>query len=411
MRAVGLITEYNPFHNGHLHHLRESLRVSGCEVAVAVMSGHFLQRGEPALVDKWVRAEMALRAGVDVVLELPFPFACNSAQHFALGAVRTLEALSGVTDLCFGSECGDLETLRCCADLLLEREDEIRERTSALLRTGVNYPAARAEVFAELTGEGADTLSTPNNILGIEYLKALRVAGSTIIPHAIPRIGAGYHQTEAVGTIASATGIRRMLAAGDEIEPFIPESVRPPLQGALESGRHLHPDALHRLLVARILRGHESLAGLYQVEPGIAARLYLSASESVSWDFLAERAKARHLTRTRVQRILCYILNESSAAEMDEFLAAGPLYLRLLAASERGRAFLAATRKKRTLPVLANMSRGGAALKKCYGGNPEALRIAERMLEADLQASRNYTVLMKAWEGNRNRDYFEEVRG
>ena len=145
MDAVGLITEYNPFHNGHLHHLRESRRESGAEVAVAVMSGHFLQRGEPALLDKWVRAEMALRAGVDVVVEIPFPFACNSAPHFARGAVQLLDAFGGaVTSLCFGSETGELGALQRCSDLLSRHETAIQPAPAPLPRQGPTFPAAPA---------------------------------------------------------------------------------------------------------------------------------------------------------------------------------------------------------------------------------------------------------------------------
>ncbi|NIQ97403.1 MAG: nucleotidyltransferase family protein, partial [Desulfuromonadales bacterium] len=147
MRSVGLITEYNPFHNGHLHHLRESRRATGADVSVAVMSGHFLQRGEPALVDKWVRAEMAVAAGVDLVVELPLPWACNSAPYFALGAVQALNDL-GVDALCFGSEVGDLDVLKQCAGLLEEHETLVARRTEALLRRGINYPEARQQVLA-----------------------------------------------------------------------------------------------------------------------------------------------------------------------------------------------------------------------------------------------------------------------
>ncbi len=184
MRSVGLITEYNPFHNGHLYHLEESKKAAGAEVAVAVMSGHFLQRGEPALVDKWVRAEMALRAGVDVVIELPFAWACNSAPHFATGAVQALNALGGVDALCFGSESGDLKALEGCARLLLEQEDEVLRRTSQLLRAGKNYPEARALVAEELSNDKAiaELLASPNNILGIEYLKALVPGPATMKP-------------------------------------------------------------------------------------------------------------------------------------------------------------------------------------------------------------------------------------
>ena len=165
MRTVGLITEYNPFHNGHLHHLQESLRVADADASVAVMSGHFLQRGEPALIDKWARAEMALAAGVDLVLELPFSFACNSAPHFARGAVQSLNGLGVVDTLCFGSEAGEVSSLQAVAQLLVEHAAEVDAGTRQLLRSGVSYPAARAEVLSAMAPElSAALVSSPNNI-------------------------------------------------------------------------------------------------------------------------------------------------------------------------------------------------------------------------------------------------------
>ena len=409
IKAVGLITEYNPFHNGHLHHLRQSRGLSGAEVAVAVMSGHFLQRGEPALVDKWVRARMALQAGVDLVVELPFPFACNSAPHFATGAVRALEGVGGVTDLCFGSESGELETLRRCASLLLECEKEVLDRTAAMLRKGVNYPASRAAVVAEVGGEEFEPLTTPNDILAIEYLKALRITRSAILPHAVTRIGAGYHQEEAVEGIASATGIRKMIAAGADITPFVPEAVRATLSAALACGRHADVELLHRLLLGRILQGARSLEGLYLVADGLENRLYAAALESRGWEGLVESVKGRQFTRTRVQRTLCHILAQTVREDMTAFLETGPLYLHLLAAGPRGRAFLAATRKDRPLPLLADVSRAIPALKRRYGAATERFSLAQTMLQADLRATRLYTLLMREWEGNRNRDYFETL--
>jgi predicted nucleotidyltransferase len=413
MRAVGLITEYNPFHNGHLHHLQESRQAADAEVTVAVMSGHFLQRGEPALVDKWERTRMALAAGVDVVVELPFPWACNSAPRFAEGAVRSLDALGGVDALCFGSEAGDLGSLQAGADLLLRHEAELGRRTASLLRSGQTYPAARAQVLGELAGDAAaaELLGTPNNILGIEYLKALRQAGSPIRPLTIPRIGAGYHDVEAVGAIASATGIRRRLAEGGEVDPLLPEPVHAVLQQALAAGRTIDEETLHRLLLARIGRGAASLAALYQVEEGVENRLAAAADTSRSYRELVDAVKARHLTRTRIQRLLCYILNEVEREEMEAFLAAGPLYLHLLGCTERGRAFLAGNRKRLSLPLVANYSRIHPTLKRHYGAQSARCRLAERMLALEVRATRNYTLLMKRWEGgNRNRDFFEEMR-
>jgi len=413
MRTVGLITEYNPFHNGHLHHLRESRRAADAEVAVAVMSGHFLQRGEPALVDKWVRAEMALRAGVDVVIELPFPFACNSAPHFARGAVEALEALGAVDALCFGSEAGEIEPLRRCADLLLEREAEVAAGTAALLRAGVNYPAARAQVLAELDGGMAEQqLAAPNNILGIEYLKALRQTGSALQPLTIRRIGAGYHDGCARGGIASATGIRRMLAAGEDVVPFIPAPAREVFFQAAAEGRLLDPERLFPLLAAAVLRSPDALKDLYLVGDGLERRLAEAARSACSLESLVDAVKSRHFTRTRIQRILCYVLTGALREEMDAFLESGPLYLRLLAASEKGRAFLAAARKTRSLPVLDNLSRVHSVLKRHYGAGSPRHQLAEMMLDIDLRATALYTLLVENWPGgDRNRDFFTGVIG
>jgi predicted nucleotidyltransferase len=181
MNAVGLITEYNPFHNGHRHHLQESLKISGAGIAVAVMSGHFLQRGMPAMLDKWVRTRMALAGGVDVVLELPVVWACNSAPHFAAGAIAVLEACGGVEFLCFGSESGVLAPLQECAVLLNASAGRIAHETGQALRAGVSYPIARAAAMQEIFG-AAELLATPNNILGISYLQALAAAPALYAP-------------------------------------------------------------------------------------------------------------------------------------------------------------------------------------------------------------------------------------
>jgi len=407
MRAVGLITEYNPFHNGHLHHLRESRRLAEADVAVAVMSGHFLQRGEPALLDKWVRAEMALKAGIDVVVEIPAPWACNSAPHFALGAVTTLDAFGGIDALCFGSESGDIALLDACARTLVDRGDDVARGTAELLRQGVNYPRARASVV----GEMAETAvaATPNNILGIEYLSALRRTGSPMRPLTIPRVGAGYNDEEAVEGIASATGIRKMLGEGRDAAPYLPLPVREVLRRAVSGGACYDPQAFFRFLLARIFRGRDSLKGLYLVDDGIDRRLTDAADRAASLDELIEAVKSKQWTRTRIQRVLCSVFNEVTSSDMAAWLEAGPLYLHLLAASPRGEAFLAVTRKKRSIPLVGNYSRIHALLKRRYGTGTPLHRLAEGMLDMELRATRNYTLLLRDWSGNRNRDFFTDV--
>ena len=410
MTAVGLITEYNPFHNGHQHHLQTSLKVSGTEVTVAVMSGHFLQRGMPAMLDKWVRTRMALAGGVDVVLELPVVWACNSAPHFAAGAVAILEACGGVESLCFGSERGELAPLQECAALLTTSAARIAQKTGQALRRGISYPVARAAAV-QGTADAAELLATPNNILGISYLQALAARGSHLRPLTIPRIGAGYHDCVPQGEIASATGIRQLYSRGEDLSPFIPLSAQPPLQQALHSGNVLDPSRLFPLLMTRLSDEPAALAGIYQVEDGIAERLCQHARSAHTFAGLIDSVKVRHLTVSRLQRILAYILLNLATAEVEEQLAGEPAYLRLLGATAKGERFLAATRKKRTLPLLANFSRSSAQLKKFYGEQSPALRRAEALLRMETRATRLYTLLLSQWSGiDRNRDYYEAVR-
>jgi predicted nucleotidyltransferase len=413
MRAVGLITEYNPFHNGHQHHLQESLKQADAEVSVAVMSGHFLQRGEAALFDKWRRTELALAAGVDLVLELPFPWACNSAPYFALGAVQALNGLGGIDALCFGSESGQLQPLQNCVRVLQQHREQIAERTGQLLRQGVNYPAARAEVVAELSDntDVTELLAQPNNILGIEYLRALDETGSSIKPLTIERIGAGYHDSQVVEGIASATGIRQRLRKEQRVDSLLPEETGTLLNRWLESGVAAEEGYLLRLVIGRINQGADSLKSIYQISDGLENRLVEMAKHAVNYTDLVSGIKSRQLTRTRIQRALCYLLNDVRAEQMSDFLESGPLYLHLLGCSSAGENFLAYCRKRADIPIVSNYSRIYALLKRYYWVDSRRYRLARELLELELRATRNYTLLMRNWQGkNRNRDFCEEVR-
>lgn len=412
MKTVGLVTEYNPFHNGHLHHLQQSLRTTGAEASVAVMSGHFLQRGELSLVDKWVRTDMALAAGVDLVLELPFPFSCNSAPHFARGAIQALDGLGIVDALCFGSEAGSLDQLHQAAHLLLRHADEIEACTAQLLRQGVSYPAARSRVVSIVAPEcSTDTLAAPNNVLGVEYLRALIEAGSSIQPATIPRLGPGFHDTTAVGRIASATGIRQMLAEDRNIQPYLPDDIHVRLLTALENGLHPDQSKLFSALLTILLQNNAWLPDIYQVEHGLENRLAEAALTAKDFADLAATVKSRQWTLTRIQRILIYVLLRAAHNEMTAFITTGPLYLRVLGLSDTGRRCLAKARSERSLPVIMDPVKGPSVLRKFYGANTERSKLAEAMLDLDLRATRIYTALAASpWTGHRNRDFFESVR-
>ena len=412
MRTVGLITEYNPFHNGHLYHLEESLKLSDADISVAVMSGHFLQRGEPALTDKWSRAKMALTAGVDIVIELPLPWACSSAPDFARGGVHALNALGNVSTICFGSESGNLEPLQNYADLLFNESELVAKKTAQLLRRGLNYPQARAQVIAAMfPAAEMEELSAPNNILGIEYLKSLRQTQSVILPLTIKRVGAGYHETcIGSGCIASATGIRQCLKDDDDVEALLPEKVYRVLQETLKAGDFLSNERLFYLLLARIFSQSSELERFWLVDNGMEKRLMSHADQADDLEGLISGIKSRQLTRTRVQRMLIAILLGLETTQVKELLASEPRYLHLLALSEKGRTFLARSRKNRTLPLIQNFSRVYPTLKRFYGAESDAYHLAIKQLDLELRATRIYSLLLHRWAGEgRNRDFYQPL--
>jgi predicted nucleotidyltransferase len=215
MRVLGIIAEYNPFHNGHLFHLRESVRLALPDYTVCVMSGDFTQRGEPAMADKWVRAETAVRNGIDLVIELPFAFACNNAEYFAAGAVDILNRLGCVTHLSFGSEAGELDLLLEASEYLAYEEEDLKKSIREFSDKGISYPRARYEAVRKCRGDSCSSvLKSANNILAVEYLKQLRRINSPMEPITVKRYGTGYLEKDSFENIASATAIRHRLKDG-----------------------------------------------------------------------------------------------------------------------------------------------------------------------------------------------------
>lgn len=206
MKIVGLITEYNPFHNGHLYHIQKAKEISGADAAVVVMSGNYVQRGAPAIMPKHLRAEVALEAGVPVVMELPVCYASGSAEYFAAGAISLFEQLGCIDSICFGSECGDYKVLERIARVTADEPEEYKFSLQEALRKGISFPRARQMALkAYLKDDSLDViLEQPNNILGIEYIKALYKKKSSIKTYTIKRMVSGYHDEELTGSYSSA---------------------------------------------------------------------------------------------------------------------------------------------------------------------------------------------------------------
>ncbi|MFC5702206.1 nucleotidyltransferase [Cohnella faecalis] len=372
MPTVGVVVEYNPLHNGHLYHLQQSKKITGADSAVAVMSGNFLQRGEPAIVDKWARTEMALRAGCDLVLELPAAYSSQPAQWFAYGAVAVLSAAGIVDALCFGSESGDIEALNSAAALLTEEPEELAAALDAKLRTGIPYPSAYTGAAKELLqsrglGQSAFALDQPNHTLGLHYMMAMRRIGSRMKPFTVQREKAGYSQESITdGAIASATALRKLLAESDSLQalaPFVPSSTLDILRRERDAGRapvgweHFKRPLLHELLRADV----GALAGFAEVTEGLEHRikrvLFEDAPSSV--ESLVNALKTKRYTRTKLQRTLLRILLGHRKDELTaDRLESGVQYIRVLGFTERGQSLLREMKTRATVPVVLGAARG-----------------------------------------------------
>ena len=336
METAGIVAEYNPFHRGHAWHIAETRRQLGGDAAlVCVMSGHWVQRGECALADKWLRAALALDRGADLVVELPTPWAMASAESFARGAVSLLAATGVVDVLSFGSETGELAPLEEAAAAL--DAPDYPERLRAALGRGLSFPAARQEAA------GAACLSAPNNNLGVEYLRSLRALGSTIRPLTVPRQGAG-HDGPAAGGFASASELRRLLRAGrgEETAPYLTA----PWSGELADMQHIERAVLARLRTM----GEGDWAALPDGggAEGLPSRLAKAAREAVSLEDFYTRAKTRRYPHARLRRLALAAFLGLRAAERP----AAPPYVRVLGLGGRGRALLRRMKDTCPLPVI-----------------------------------------------------------
>jgi len=338
MNITGLITEYNPFHQGHQYHLDTAKSMTGADAIVVIMSGNFVQRGLPAMVDKYRRTRMALLAGADVVLELPVFYATGSAERFAHGAVSILDQLNCITDLVYGCECPNPALLQKIAALTIEEPPEYKTILHMALQNGSSFPAARNLAVQTLLADAQDVLKQPNNILAVEYRKALLRLSSPIVPHELARKGEGYHQ--------SASVIRKAVAAGDEevLREQLPDFALGLLDYSMDA------DDFTALLFYRLrtLTVEEMLTHA-DVTPELAARILRYRSQYQSFSQFADLIKTRQVTRTHIQRALLHLLLHVKKEE-------SPLpFVRLLGFRQETEV-LHEIKKRSSLPLLAKVA-------------------------------------------------------
>lgn len=388
MKVTGIIAEYNPFHNGHAWHLAKSRHLTGADYIVVAMSGDFVQRGTPAITDKFSRAEMALRAGADLVLELPAPCALGSAEYFATGAISLLSSLQVVDALCFGSECADLDALKQAADILTAEPQDFQVSLKKHLKEGLSFPSARQQALGELTGdqEKAEALlSLPNNILALEYLKALKKLGSSIQPVPVLRVE-DYHSTLLDSPKCSATAIRQALFSGkspEELAPFLPAEALSILLREHKKKPWPSINDYSRIFAYELLKAAspEDLMDCQDLSPDLARRIFSFKNQFQDLESFAMLLKTKQYTYSRIQRCLTHILLDLKASDAAGIHVPGyPGYIRVLGFRKESAPLLAAIKKRSALPLLTRVKDASKLL------SPESFQ----RLQKDLFASSVY---------------------
>ena len=362
MQALGLVVEYNPFHNGHAYHVLQSKKETGADVVIAVMSGNFLQRGEPALVDKWHRTKMALYSGVDIVIELPYVYSTALAEQFASGSIALLEAI-GCQHFSFGSEAGTIEPFINTFHLIQEQQSAYNESIQAAMKQGISYPMALQHAYSSLIPDSEQhlyiDLAQPNNILGFHYVEAAKLSNAIIEPYTIKRIAANYHDDiDYSKQIASATGIRKAIFTGDAYDAFLPESSAAILNGwQKEFGQFVSWEAFWPLLQYAILRQTpESLTAYADVKEGLQFALKKHAASSSTYAEFIQSLKSKRYTWTRLQRMLTHIFTGITKEQLHQFDK--PRYIRLLGMTTNGQQYLSHYKKNIALPLISRVGKG-----------------------------------------------------
>ena len=366
MKTAGIIAEYNPFHNGHAYQIKEVRRKTGADYVIIVMSGDFVQRGEPAITDKYLRARMALQEGADLVLELPVLFACAGAEYFARGGVSILNSLGCVDTLCFGTEQEHLSDFEPAASLLTEEPPAYRQCLASYLKEGMGYPAARSAALSDCLDTDISFLRKPNNILALEYLCALKRLGSSITPVSIQRVGSGYHDHSLTGQFASATAIRNSIfgrnagfqesLAFDTLYEYMPELAIVLLKKYFETYGPLCIQNFSSILQYRLLtiQSPEELSSYFDIDCFLANRIFQNRFAFSSISDFTERLTSKNQTRGHIQRALFHILLNLPEPEGSAMFL--PQYTRILGMKRSSSGILKCMKNSSSIPVLTKMA-------------------------------------------------------
>lgn len=389
-KVLGIVAEYNPFHNGHLYHLEQAKKITGSNYTVAIISGNFTQRGSTSLFDKWSKAKTALQCGVDLVIELPVLYSISSAENFADGAIKILDSLKVLDYIAFGAETANVDILNSIADVLLREPKEYKNLLSKELQKGISFPKARQNALVAYLNDFrkyATVLSSPNNILGVEYLKALKKYRSKIQAIAIERYEAGYNDLGYTSNIASATAIRNMVKNNGFkiLKNLMPAPSYATLMEAIKNG-HLVPDlsVFEKQIIYNLRKmSTTQIAQLPDVSEGLEFALKNTANSCSNLVDFLNIIKSKRYTSTRIQRILLYSLLGITKKDMDLSKKVQP-YVRVLGFNERGKFLLSEIAKAN--PKLEIVT----SVKKFYDATSN--KNLKAMIDKDIEATNVYTI-------------------
>ena len=383
MNITGIITEYNPFHNGHKFHLEESKKQTKSDGTICIMSGNFVQRGGPAIIDKWKRTEMALNNGVDLIIELPTFYAVSSAEFFAKGAVSILNSLNIVNNLFFGSEIGDAKALSEIAKTLISEDERFQNILKENLSLGLTFAKAREKSLIEYlnSSEINNIITSSNNILGIEYIKAILKLNSSINPVALKREGSNYNDKSLSQTFSSATSIREVLKNTSNIEdlkniiPLESYEVFSKLQE--QDYRFTFEEEMFKYIKYKIQTNCVNFNNLYEVTEGLDNKIIKEISSSNSLHEFILKIKSKRYTYSKISRILTHIYLGLDNDDFKDIANENNLYVRVLGFNKTGRKILSLIKANSSIPLITKVPR--------FTNNP--------LLKFDLQATACYSLL------------------
>lgn len=369
MDTIGIICEYNPFHNGHIYHLQKIKEMFPESLIILVMSGNFTQRGIPSIINKWDKTEIALKFGIDLVIELPFPFASQSADIFAHGAISILKELN-TNYLVFGSESNNIDLLKKYANISLSKE--YQEEVQKNINKGLNYPTALSNSFKPFID---NNIFLPNDLLGLSYIKEIMIQKANIKPISIQRTN-NYHDLNINTSISSATSIRNGYINGNDISNVIPEIVLDKIKDSLFIQEEYFKYLKYKILTSKNL-------SIYQtVDEGIENRIKKVIVDCTTWDELVNKVKTKRYTYNKINRMFIHILCDFTKEEANKFKNIS--YIRVLGFSKSGQIYLNQLKKEVKLPIITTFSRSN-----------------DKMLELEMRTTSVYASVLD--EDNKNK--------